>query len=128
MYVFTYGLLTNPDYMSGCTGEAAYVTNASFKFNYFANVTAGDSKVHGVLWNVPEEKIQDLDDIEGVPTFYKKIEVAAHTSNGMKEAVMYTMTENTIACSKNTTPSEFYLSQVLTGYKYFNLPISQLLI
>jgi gamma-glutamylcyclotransferase (GGCT)/AIG2-like uncharacterized protein YtfP len=128
MYLFAYGLLTHPSYMMGFRGRPAQIKNSKFDFHYFANVAEGYTTVHGVLWEVDTDKIEQLDLTEGTPNLYERIIVQVECSGEIVDAFMYTMTDETIGWHKNEPPSEKYLKTLEYGYQHFELPTDQLFV
>jgi hypothetical protein len=58
-------------------------------------VPDASSYVLGILWNLPPEDEQTLDDYEGVPTYYQKHLITVETDREAIQALIYQATDST---------------------------------
>lgn len=128
IYYFAYGMLTDPDYM-----QNAYLVGPGVLDNYrfdllqYANVTPDPgNQVMGALWQIDQDMLEDLDQIEGYPALYTRKTVKINCRNKIYSAQVYTMTLNTLQHLKNTMPAESYLDRIVKGYRHAGIPLDQL--
>lgn len=122
-------MLTHKDYFD----EDSFVGVATLK-NYrlemlhYANVipSTGD-KVIGCLWDISDEKISELDQIEGYPDLYDRILVDVSINGKIESAFLYVMTKNTRTILKSTQPTISYVDTIKQGYLEAGVPMSQLI-
>lgn len=128
MLYFAYGMNTNRQGMAyRCPGArplgAATLLNHRFRFAGPADVQ-GDhrSQVHGVLWLITDQCLASLDILEGYPGFYgRKWAYVRYQDTEIKALVYYMQPGN-----KDHAPSPGYFDMVLTGYRDFGVPETQL--
>lgn len=81
MLYFAYGMNTNTDEMAyRCPGAAslghARLIDHVFRFAYHADVVpCMGSYVDGVLWNISDQDLASLDQLEGYPAYYGREQV-----------------------------------------------------
>ena len=128
MLYFAYGMNTNPREMAlRCPGATsmghARLINHSFRFAQHADVEpCSDSYVDGVLWEINEENLQALDNLEGYPYYYNR--VVASVVHGVRtyHALVYRMQPG----NRNSPPTHGYYNLVQEGYRAHNVPLDQL--
>lgn len=128
IYYFAYGMLTDPDNMSGAELIGAATLN-NFEFELFthANVQpkAGASTV-GVLWVIDRQLLGHLDQIEGYPHYYDRKTVPVFASGQRYEAEVYTMTPASRDAVMGRPTSKGYVASLVRGYKNAGIPLTQL--
>jgi gamma-glutamylcyclotransferase (GGCT)/AIG2-like uncharacterized protein YtfP len=126
---FAYGMNTNTaDMQYRCPAARivgpAILNNYRLDFNIHADINFDpNSKVHGVLWDITEDCLKQLDRLEGYPHYYTRHQVTVIANFETMSAWVYEM----LGEHKNfLTPSAEYFSTVLEGYQQNNLPTQQL--
>lgn len=128
MYYFSYGMNTNIQGMQKRCPDAvshghAILENFKFRFAYHADIVPEvGEQVHGVLWQVTEKCMQNLDILEGYPYYYDKIIVPIQYKNATLYAYVYHMQPGHL----DSNPSKGYLDMVLEGYSQHNVNSSQI--
>jgi gamma-glutamylcyclotransferase len=85
-----------------------------------ANIRSAPGKtVHGVLYKIPDAALRNLDRFEGVPTHYRRIEVATTDGDGNKIAAQAYVATRVEA---GLRPAAHYLQTILTGADEHGLP------
>lgn len=129
IYYVAYGMLTDPDAMdhNEFVGRGL-VRNYGFEFRYFANVIKSPgSQLYGTVWNISEQELSYLDEIEGYPLMYTRVKVEVQLDDGEKVlAEMYTMTPEMREQIGPEYPTKKYMDRLLSGYRHADLPMSQL--
>lgn len=128
-YYFAYGMNTDPhemQYTSLCNpiGKARLV-GWHLEIQYFANVVEG-GEMEGVLWEIDDETLEQLDQREGYPHLYTRRVVNVFHESDTYGAVIYTMTDHYTKLGRERMPSTHYVISILRGYKTFDIPASQL--
>jgi gamma-glutamylcyclotransferase (GGCT)/AIG2-like uncharacterized protein YtfP len=80
---------------------------------------APDGRVYGVLWELPEEGIEQLDTFEGHPTFYRREEVIVETATGPTIAWTYRVAHQEGVFVR---PSDEYLQLLYAAIRVHGLP------
>lgn len=128
MLYFAYGMNTNPREMAlRCPGAVsmghARLINHSFRFAQHADVElCADSYVDGVLWNINEQNLQALDNLEGYPYYYNRIVSTVMHQERAYHALVYRMQSG----HEISEPTLGYYNLVVEGYRAHNVPIDQL--
>lgn len=132
IYYVAYGMLTDPEYMSGVPGTVEYIgkavlPNYQFELHYYADVvpTAG-AYVDVVLWKVDAKSISYLDKTEGYPSLYDRKVVRVDFEGHRVEAFLYNMTPQTRERLLFRLPSRGYLRDVARGYLNAGISTDQL--
>lgn len=129
LYYFAYGMLTDPNAMdhNEFVGRGL-VRNYGFEFRYFANVIKSPgSQVWGTVWNITNEELGHLDEVEGYPLMYTRVKVEVQLDDGEKVlAEMYTLTPEMREQIGTEYPTKNYMQRLLSGYRHADLPMSQL--
>jgi gamma-glutamylcyclotransferase (GGCT)/AIG2-like uncharacterized protein YtfP len=125
-YYFAYGINTSPSYMGYKShvkriGKARLV-GYHLTFAYYANIVTG-GEMDGVLWEIDDDTLAQLDYREGYPTFYNRKVVNVFHETECYGAIAYIMTPDYFT---KAPPSEHYLSVLEKGYTEFGIPHSQL--
>lgn len=81
----------------------------------YANIVPdGESVCEGILYTVDEEAIQRLDQCEGYPTHYNRVELSVKTNDTVKVgAVVYIAQRAKVG--NNLRPSREYIAHLLAG-------------
>lgn len=128
MLYFAYGMNTNPKEMATrCPGARslgrAQLINHSFRFAYHADVELCEgSYVDGVLWNINEDNLKALDNLEGYPYYYNRVVATVMHESRAYHALVYRMQPG----QEIREPTLGYYNLVLEGYRAHNVPIDQL--
>jgi gamma-glutamylcyclotransferase (GGCT)/AIG2-like uncharacterized protein YtfP len=125
-YYFAYGVNTVPSamgYASHCKqiGKARLV-GFHLTFSYYANIVPG-GEMDGVLWEIDDDTLAQLDHREGYPTFYDRRVVNVFHETECYGAIVYFMSKDYAVAAP---PSEHYLSMLEEGYTEFGIPHTQL--
>lgn len=126
MLYLAYGMNTNNGAMSNTSVRlgAATLIDYQWEMLQFANVfeSKGDSAI-GILWDIDETELQDLDSREGYPSFYDRV-VAQILHNGeQKSAWVYYMTPHYRTKLTGVCPGQHYYDSVIQGYAQDGLSI-----
>lgn len=128
IYYFAYGMLTDPDNMSGAELIGAATLN-NFQFELFAHAnvypTAGASTM-GVLWAIDRQLLGHLDQIEGYPHYYDRKTVPVFANGQRYEAEVYTMTPESRYHSQGRSTSKKYVDSLVRGYTNAGVPLTQI--
>lgn len=94
----------------------------------FANVyeSPGDF-ADGILWDIDEIELQDLDYREGYPTFYDRVVGQVVHEGEQKRAWVYYMTPHYRTKLSGVAPSKHYYNSVVEGYAQSGLSIPRAL-
>lgn len=126
MLYFAYGMNTNSSVMSTTSKRLGSATLLNYKWEMlqFANVfeSPGATAV-GILWDIDEIELQDLDYREGYPTFYDRVSATVEHNGQKKTAWVYYMTPHYRTKLSGASPSPGYYDSVIEGYAQDNLPI-----
>ena len=128
-YYFAYGMLTDPDIMGDIPMVGSAVLEGyAFELLAYANlIPAAGARTHGVLWEADDDIMEQLDRVEGYPTFYTRKLVPVVADNGEQyTAEVYIMTKQSRRRLEGTAPSADYVDRLINGYKHAGLPLQQL--
>jgi gamma-glutamylcyclotransferase (GGCT)/AIG2-like uncharacterized protein YtfP len=127
MLYFAYGMNTNNSAMSKTSQRLGPATLVDYKWEMlqFANVfeSRGGTAV-GILWDIDETELQDLDYREGYPTFYDRVSATVEHDRQLKQAWVYYMTPHYRTKLTGVCPSQHYYDLVIQGYAQDGLVIS----
>jgi gamma-glutamylcyclotransferase (GGCT)/AIG2-like uncharacterized protein YtfP len=112
---------------SRCPGAVnlgpAEIEGYEFVFRTHADIAAKKGAVcQGVLWEIDEDNLYDLDILEGYPTYYTRFSVAVTTSEGATNALVYQMNNQ----ESIELPYAGYLEMVTEGYQENNVSCDQI--
>ena len=126
---FAYGMNTHPDQMAvRCPGAvslgAAYLHGYRFVFRIHADVELADyNTVNGVLWQVSDDNLDALDQLEGFPGYYLRQRVwVTNDADDRMVAWVYAMADQDYL----QEPSPGYLHLCTEGYIAHGVPTNQL--
>lgn len=125
---FAYGMNTNAGNMEWRCPSAVSLGHARlvdhmFRFSTHADVVKqSGSFVDGVLWEITDECLASLDQLEGFPFYYNRREKTVAIGDRMVRAITYYMQPGHV----NEYPTESYFSMVEAGYQEHNVPVEQL--
>jgi gamma-glutamylcyclotransferase (GGCT)/AIG2-like uncharacterized protein YtfP len=127
-YYFAYGMLTDPEIMSGIdlvgVGE---LRNFRYEMYAYANVTPEPgSTVYGCLWAVDRQIISRLDNIEGYPSLYDRRIYPVWVDGKKYAAEVYVMTPQTVQQMQGNNPTQGYVDKIVRGYNHAGVPLEQL--
>ena len=128
MLYFAYGMNTNPREMAvRCPGAVsmghACLVGHSFRFAQHADVEPCDnSYVDGVLWEIDEQNLKALDDLEGYPYYYDRVVASVIHGARTYHALVYRMQPG----HEISEPTCGYYRLVTEGYRAHNVPTEQL--
>jgi gamma-glutamylcyclotransferase (GGCT)/AIG2-like uncharacterized protein YtfP len=127
MFYFAYGMNTNRSSMTWrCPGAISFgharLLDHGFRFSHHADVVVcpGES-VDGVLWLIDEDHLEDLDALEGYPSYYDRAILPVEYQGNIVMAECYRMQPDNI----EGVPSRGYLDMILEGYREYNIPNDQ---
>ena len=129
MKYFAYGMNTNLDQMAArCPGAVclgpAWIDNYALVFRHFADLEPEvDSYCDGVLWEITDDNLMALDQLEGYPYHYTRFSVVVNTDRGSDIALVYQMVDQ----SFEQPPSNHYFNTVYEGYEQNNVDTHQLI-
>jgi gamma-glutamylcyclotransferase (GGCT)/AIG2-like uncharacterized protein YtfP len=128
MLMFAYGMNTNPTEMSRrCPGATslghARLVNHSFRFAQHADVEPCDgSYVDGVLWEITQDHLQSLDQLEGYPYYYDRVVRSVVLGTRTFHALVYCMQPG----HPDSEPTRGYYNLIREGYRAHGVPTEQL--
>lgn len=127
MLYFAYGMNTNNNAMSKTSKRLGPAKLLDYKWEMlqFANVfeTPGVTAI-GILWEIDENELQDLDIREGYPTFYNRVMSSVEYNGELTQAWVYYMTTHYRTKLTGCKPSQHYYDSVVEGYAQDGLVIS----
>ena len=127
MLLLTYGMLTNDGIMHTDAKRlgVAELHGYSWEMLRFANVyESPNDSVLGILWEIDDYILEDLDLREGYPDFYSREEVDVFHQDTWKPSWVYTMTPEYREHYAGSEPSNHYYNSVLEGYATDGIVIS----
>lgn len=126
--MISYGMNTNPESMrwrcptADCLGPAV-LPGHQLKFRQHADIEPCNTKqLVGVLWDISEEDLKELDALEGYPTYYTRKNVKILYNNMLLDGFVYIMNDQ----SYELSPDQGYLDLCIKGYESNRVPIDQL--
>ena len=126
---FAYGMNTNPDEMARRCPDSnaigpAFLPGYRFVFRGHADVEFGqeDDYVHGMLWEVSDDDLYQLDLLEGFPEYYLRQRVKVMVDDEEYVAWVYTMQDQSFEAG----PTERYFTMCKQGYEHFDVETQQL--
>jgi|LakMenEpi03Aug12_release.lakeMendotaPanAssembly.Ray.scaffolds.fasta_scaffold47100_8 gamma-glutamylcyclotransferase (GGCT)/AIG2-like uncharacterized protein YtfP len=128
MLYFAYGMNTNPQEMAlRCPGARslghAQLVNHSFRFAQHADVEPCEgSYVDGVLWEINEDNLKALDNLEGYPYYYNRVVATVMHESRAYHALVYRMQPG----HEINEPTLGYYRLITEGYRAHGVPIDQL--
>ena len=128
MLYFAYGMNTNPKGMAQrCSGAQslghARLIDYSFRFATHADVVkCRGSYVDGVLWNIDQTHLNNLDLLEGYPYYYNRRRLRVAHEDRIVLAETYYMQPG----NPDALPSRHYFDMVTEGYQEHKVPTEQL--
>lgn len=127
MLYFAYGMNTNSGVMSTTSQRLGPATllNYQWEMLQFANVfeSKGASAL-GILWDIDEQELQDLDYREGYPSFYDRVMTTVEHNGELKQAWVYYMTPEYRTKLANCKPSQGYYDSVVEGFAQDGLTLA----
>lgn len=126
---FGYGMNTNLHSMQSRCSEAtvlgpAELLHHELEFAHHCNVKRRtDSRVLGLLWQVSDQDLANLDILEGYPYYYTREGTAVEYCGQQHLAIVYSMTGRT----EPSPPSEGYWNLVQQGYQENKISQTQLI-
>lgn len=132
MYYFAYGMNTCQSamqYESLATPiRRATLDGYHLVFAYYATVAKGGI-MQGVLWEIDEKTLKQLDKREGYPEFYTRlvVPVTIDETNEIVDALVYQMMPEYVEFRVvDKLVSDYYLDMLQVGYTTFGIPLSQI--
>ena len=128
MLYFAYGMNTNTQGMARrCPGAVAFgharLLGHRFRFAGPADVQVDRRDyVDGVLWDITEDCLKSLDQLEGYPHYYDRKWATVEYAYHKYDALVYFMQPG----NRSGPPSSGYFNTVLEGYEEFGVPTTQL--
>ena len=131
-YYFAYGMNTNPSLMNynslaNPVGRAT-LTHFHLKFAFYATIAPGGS-MKGVLWEIDEDTLIQLDEREGFPDLYTrfKTNVTNDETGEQVIAIVYQMTPKYVKLhGTNNVIHDQYIDMLRVGYRIFGIPQKQI--
>lgn len=128
MLYFAYGMNTNPTEMAHrCPGAVslghARLIDHVFRFAQHADVQSCDgSYVDGVLWEITDEHLRALDQLEGYPYYYNRMVRSVIQGARTFHVLVYRMQPG----HPESEPTRGYYNLVSEGYRAHGIPTDQL--
>jgi len=126
--MFSYGTNTHPQQMAQrCPGATclgpAILPGFRFVWRKHADIELDDTNyVDGVVWEIDDQHLDDLDLYEGFPDYYLRHRVMVNMQGNRRPAWVYTMSDQ----SSEQPPSRQILNICMTGYEDNGLPTDQI--
>jgi gamma-glutamylcyclotransferase (GGCT)/AIG2-like uncharacterized protein YtfP len=99
------------------------IKNHKFLFSGHADIIeCNGSSVQGVLWEITDNCLKSLDNLEGYPFYYDRKSVKVMYNDQEIDAIVYFMQPGRYP----SLPSEFYLKTLIDGYIEHNIDVSQI--
>ena len=76
----------------------------------------------GVLWLIDEDHLEDLDMLEGYPSYYDRAILPVAYQGNIIMAECYRMQPDNIDCR----PGKGYLDMIFEGYQEYDIPNNQI--
>lgn len=117
-YYLAYGMNTNISEMAQrCPGAVnigrCTLKNYELKFRYHADIDfALGNEMEGVLWEITPACEQALDNLEGFPAYYKKLDLVVEQNDQAYIAMAYIMTKK----AGEQPPALYYENCLIEGY------------
>jgi len=129
MLYFAYGSNINRDQMRQRVPDAKplgkfLLMNARLVFRMVADIVEEEGAfVPGVLWEISERGLRDLDDYEGVSSgrYRRKVLTLPGLPGGAEQVIVYVMNSKGIY-----PPSQAYADRIKRGYRSFGLSVGVL--
>ena len=127
MLYAAYGMNTNKEQMAwrcpkAVSLGAAELPGYELAFRTHADITVTpDSCMEVVLWEITDECLAALDQLEGYPHYYTRYEVDVFHDNAWKRALVYKMNYGDLEM-----PSAGYLRMLVEGYSDHGCDLRQL--
>lgn len=128
MLYFAYGMNTNSQGMAVRCPRAVAFGHARLLGHRFRFAGPADVQVNrfcdvdGVLWDITEDCLKSLDQLEGYPYYYDRKWADVELDGEICQAMVYFMQPG----NRNSPPSSGYFATVLEGYEEFAVPTQQL--
>jgi gamma-glutamylcyclotransferase (GGCT)/AIG2-like uncharacterized protein YtfP len=128
MLYFAYGMNTNPGEMAlRCPGAKslghARLINHAFRFAQHADVEPCDgSYVDGVLWDITDNNLKALDQLEGYPYYYDRVVSSVIQGARTFHVLVYRMQPG----RRDSEPTRGYYNLIHEGYRAHGIPTDQL--
>jgi gamma-glutamylcyclotransferase (GGCT)/AIG2-like uncharacterized protein YtfP len=128
MLYFAYGMNTNPGEMAHrCPGATslghARLIDHVFRFAQHADVEpCSNSYVDGVLWEITDEHLRALDQLEGYPYYYNRVVSSAVLGARTFHVLVYRMQPG----HEVSEPTCGYYNLICEGYRAHGIPTDQL--
>jgi gamma-glutamylcyclotransferase (GGCT)/AIG2-like uncharacterized protein YtfP len=128
MLYFAYGMNTNPEEMTlRCPGAKslghARLINHAFRFAQHADVEPCDgSYVDGVLWDITDNNLKALDQLEGYPYYYDRVVSSVIQGARTFHVLVYRMQPG----RRDSEPTRGYYTLIHEGYRAHGIPTDQL--
>ena len=128
MKYFAYGMNTNTDQMARRCPQAVSLGAATlpkheFRFAVHADIIENHSfDTDGVLWEISDTCLQELDKLEGYGYYYDRKTVTVMHNGDLVEALAYYMYDGNVDCP----PSEHYLKMLYDGYCEHSISVAQI--
>lgn len=128
MLYFAYGMNTDPEGMAQrCPGAlslgAAQLQDHVFRFAVHADVVpCTGTWVDGVLWVIDHQHLQSLDQVEGYPWYYDRLQLPVQHRGQLLQAQCYRMQPG----NADEPPTQIYLDRVIRGYTTHSVPTDQI--
>ncbi|MGG5460491.1 gamma-glutamylcyclotransferase family protein [Clostridium sp. B9] len=96
--------------------------NYKLVYNKYADIIPCDgSEVYGAIYELSLKDLENLDEYEGYPNLYKKIDLKVEDNKGIcYEAFAYVMVEK-----GDEKPDENYVEIIKIGYENWGIPITE---
>lgn len=126
-FYFAYGMNTNLDSMRWRCPDALALGAARllahrFRFALHADVQRDRrSSVDGVLWQITDQCLANLDQLEGYPHYYDRSVRRVEHRGEHYDALVYHMQPG----NRDARPTAGYLDMIIEGYEQFGVPLRQ---
>lgn len=125
---FSYGMLCDPDIMYRFDVDlvgVGYLRGYNLELYNHATVVKSSDGMYGCLWRIDNVTLNQLDRIEGYPTYYTRITEPIQTSNETHDAWVYIMNKNYM--NPRHIPDDQYIETIAHGYRSAGVPLDQLI-
>ena len=125
---FAYGMNTDPGAMALRTGVPTPIGRGLVRDHAFRFAVHGDvfpqpgTNTFGVLWELDDSQLAQLDIREGYPRYYDRKKVVVESGGQSYDAWMYYMAPG----HPESPPYDSYYQMLTSGYTAFGVPLSQI--
>lgn len=126
-FYLAYGMLTHPDIMPEAADYygRATLNGYELKMLMYATIVPSAGSMEGVLWEIDQQTLNELDRVEGYPVLYGRKKVPVIFDGVTESAWVYYMTDSSLERLANRKPAKYYVEAVIEGYEMAGISRTQ---